>query len=377
MNTDLLERPERRERRRPRGHRGANAESGIDLPASLVPMYLRQMGETPLIDDAEEVRLARNLSEAREAIARVATTLPVAARRWALEGDEAGPHEPAEWPTARIDRFCERLAVWTSHNEQAKVRELLRTVNAQKVRLDDARDALILANLRLVVHIAKQYVNAGLPFIDLVQEGNLGLMRAVEKFDYRRGNKFSTYAYWWIKQAIDRAIADKKRIIRVPVHMVEKQKRVARAIRELRQDLERPPTEEEVARKMDIPLAKVKEVWDIIADAESLEGMAEEEEGLGRLQRIEDPRSLSPQQETEAYELRDRVERSLDVLGERERQIIRLRFGLGHDRAHTLEEIGKRVGLSRERVRQIEGMAMTKLRVSEALSELLDTVGSS
>ena len=376
MTTDLLERPDRRSRRRTR-IRSRDSEAGIDLPASLVPIYLRQMGATPLIDETEEVRLARGLFEAREALARAARALPAAARRYALEGDEDGPRQPTDWPGARIDRFCRRIAGWARHNDHAKVRELMRTIRAQKVRLDDSRDGLILANLRLVVHIAKQYVNAGLPFIDLVQEGNIGLMRAVEKFDYRRGNKFSTYAYWWIKQAIDRAIADKKRLIRVPVHMVEKQKRVARAVRELRQDLERPPTDEEVARKMDVPLAKVKEVWDIIADAESLEGMAEEEEGLGRLQRIEDPRSISPQEETEAYELRERVERSLDVLGQREQQIVRLRFGLGCDRAHTLEEIGKRVGLSRERVRQIEGLAMTKLRASEALAELLDTVGSS
>jgi len=205
--------------------------------AAILPIYLREMGATPLIDETKEVELARELQEAREALSKIALRLPAYAKEYVLEGDYEGPKRGREWPLDDLVTFYGKLSRFSREQHEAKITAAFKSAREHKRHVDHARDALILANLRLVVHIAKKYLNHGISFMDLIQEGNIGLMKAVEKFEYERGNKFSTYAYWWIKQAIERAIADKARIIRIPVHVNEKIKKIARVSRELGETL--------------------------------------------------------------------------------------------------------------------------------------------
>src|SRR5262245_44751739 len=185
----------------------------------ILPLYLREMGATALLREGEEARLASQLKEARLAIAKIATQLPRACRSFALADDDRGPKAGASWPIERLERFTCRLGCYVPTRRDRRFEAALEQVRRHKRSLDEARNGLIVANLRLVVHIAKKYANHGLPFMDLIQEGNIGLMRAVEKFEHERGHKFSTYAFWWIKQGIERAIADKARVICVPVHV--------------------------------------------------------------------------------------------------------------------------------------------------------------
>ncbi len=344
---------------------------------TLLPVYLRDMGETALIDADEEVRLARDLYEARERLASLALSLPASARNFALEGDLTGPRRGTEWPLDQVERFCSRLVVDTGDRRPARSNSKVSEIRRLKRSLDQLRDALINANLRLVVHIARQYTSNGLSLMDLIQDGNIGLMRAVEKFDHRRGNKFSTYAYWWIKQAIDRSIADKARTIRVPVHLRELRRKISKCTKDLDRELGRPPTEEEVAWRLKLPKKKIHEAMGVVKDAQSLEAFSETREGLDLLQKVADPRSFSPFEETRSHEARLKIEASLKKLDPREERIVRLRFGIGNENSHTLEEIGSKVNLSRERVRQVESIALNKLREYEVLADLLDALGAS
>jgi RNA polymerase primary sigma factor len=232
-------------------------------------------------------------------------------------------------------------------------------VLGDRSRRDRARERLITANLRLVVHIAKQYVNNGLPLMDMIQEGNLGLMRAVEKFDYKRGTRFSTYAYWWIKQAIDRSLSDKGSLIRIPVHVTEKKKRLRRTARELNRRLGRRPTVEEIAEGMNLPPSKIEELVDTVSEPKSLDA---EEEGNSILDTVADNEAASPLERVSREQTRGAIEASLDTLEPREAEIIRLRFGIGRTELPTLEQIGRRLHLSRERIRQLEANALRKLR---------------
>jgi RNA polymerase primary sigma factor len=295
----------------------ADLESSLDDP---VRMYLREIGRVPLLTAEEEVKLARRM--------------------------ERGKDEQFKPAISRDYRIIE-------DGEEAQRR-------------------LTEANLRLVVSVAKKYIGRGMSLLDLIQEGNIGLIRAVEKFDYTKGYKFSTYATWWIRQAITRAIADQARTIRIPVHMVETINRLIRISRRLLQDLGREPTSEEIAEQMEISPEKVREIIKVSQEPVSLETPIGEEDDSHLGDFIEDHTALAPADAASHQLLKEQVEDVLDSLTERERKVLQLRFGLDDGRSRTLEEVGKEFHVTRERIRQIEAKALRKLRHPSRSRKLKD-----
>ena len=305
-----------------------------------VRMYLKEIGKVPLLTAEEEIELAQKMEEGAVA------------------------SEKIQILKARMEEA-----------EESEVEELKEEIKALQKDVDlgaDAKKRLAEANLRLVVSIAKRYVGRGMLFLDLIQEGNLGLIKAVEKFDYRKGYKFSTYATWWIRQAITRAIADQARTIRIPVHMVETINKLIRVSRQLLQELGREPSPEEIAEEMNLPVDRVREILKISQEPVSLETPIGEEEDSHLGDFIRDENVPVPADAAAFTLLKEQLEEVLGTLTEREQKVLTLRFGLEDGRARTLEEVGKEFNVTRERIRQIEAKALRKLRHPSRSRKLKD-----
>jgi RNA polymerase primary sigma factor len=321
-------------RRRSRLSADRGVERGVGT-SDPVRMYLREIGRVPLLTANEEVELAQRIEDGAGASERLADLDAVGALG-DLPADES--------------RMLQRLA------DDG----------------DEAKSALIQANLRLVVSIAKRYVGRGMQFLDLIQEGNMGLMRAVEKFDYTKGFKFSTYATWWIRQAITRSIADQARTIRIPVHMVESINRVHRMQRQMVQELEREPTIDELADAVGMTADRVREIQRISLDLLSLDAPVGEEDDSYLADFIKDDGAEEPLDAATRQMLQEAVKEVLDELNEREKEVVVMRFGLDDEQARTLEEVGKQFGVTRERIRQIESKTLAKLRHPHRSQKLRD-----
>ena len=304
-----------------------------DLPSTIkvddpVRMYLKDIGQINLIDAETETILAKKVDAGNQAQAKL----------------DSGDLEGEDIEKLKNDIECAKFA----------------------------KEQLVNANLRLVVSIAKKYIGRGLQFLDLIQEGNMGLIKAVDKFDYNKGFKFSTYATWWIRQAITRAVADQARTIRIPVHMVETINKLVRVQRQLVQKLSREPSPEEIAKEMGIDVEKVQQIQKIAQDPISLESPVGEEEDSSLGDFISDPTALDPYDYSAKMHLKDEIDKALTTLTDREERVLRLRHGLVDGRTHTLEEVGKEFDVTRERIRQIEAKALRKLQHPSRSRKLKD-----
>jgi RNA polymerase primary sigma factor len=298
----------------------APGHAAADTAGEVLPLYLREIGRVPLLTGPDEVRLAQAIERGRDAQARLEETTELV--------DEADR-----------EQLC----------------QIVREGSAARAALTDA-------NLRLVVSVARRYSNRGVPLIDLIQEGNLGLLRAVEKFDWRRGFKFSTYATWWIRQAVSRAIADDARTIRIPVHLYDVVNRMARVSAQLHQELGREPTEEEIGAALELSPDRVRELNQVLPQPISLDGFIGDDQDTRLSDVVADENAISLEFVAEQRLLADQIRDTLQTLTPRERRVIERRFGLGDDNDDTLTAIGREIGVTRERIRQIETTALRKLR---------------
>ncbi len=313
-----------------------------------VRVYLREIGRIPLLTIDEENKIARQIVE------------------------NAEPLKEAE---EKLTEIKSEIKQTTDPKEKAKLNKQATSLQFKINRLKKPKDQMAEANMRLVVSIAKRYSGRGLDFLDLIQEGNTGLLRAVEKFDPDRGFKFSTYATWWIRQAITRAIADQARTIRIPVHMVETINKLLRTQRKLTQELNREPTVDELAKAMDETPEKIKYVFKIKQDIQSLDatiGGSDDDDASELGNFVEDDTAVRPEEATDEHLLKEQVMDVVNSLSDREQKIIKLRFGLDGGRPHTLEEVGAEFAVTRERIRQIEAKALVKLRRNKETDKLRD-----
>ncbi len=350
------------------------AKSEPAEPEETTTTYLREMGRFDLLTPEEEEKYSKTIREGFDAIIR------------AIRQDDSSMPE--------VKQLVDRIALWEKrdptlkpkkqhlnfmlrsvanicniYKEEKKLQELHCKIELYTRSIEVAKDAMIKANLRLVVSIAKRYMHQGLTLADLIQEGNLGLMRAVFRFDYTKGNKFSTYASWWIRQAITRAILDKTRTIRLPVHFLELRSQFFKAFYSLLKELGREPTPLEISKKTGLPMDKILAILEASREPISLETpVGDDDSTLGDF--LENQESVSPYEAVRNQELSERVTNILGTLSPREEKIIRLRFGIGEDAEYTLEEIGKRFNVSRERIRQIEKKALNRLRHSSRREKL-------
>jgi RNA polymerase primary sigma factor len=395
----------------------------------LVQAYFYSMGDISILKKDEETELAKRLEEGKKIVKDIVTAMPLYKKTEVNlngEEDELSPEEERaevaltntveilENLMGEIENTDKRIVKYGSFkdlkkiiNEKKKkninvikllalakeVEKVYKKVESEvgvkvdvlkgmwdrivkaKTLISTSKNELITRNLRLVVNIAKNYVGRGLPLLDLIQEGNIGLMKAVDKFKYEKGFKFSTYATWWIRQAITRALIDQTKTIRVPVHMMEFYNRVTKASRELTQQLGREPTKEEIAQKLGVPTKKVEEVFRAIQDPIALQTpVGDEDTELEDF--IGDKNSPSPYSDAERIEISEHIQRVLKSLTPKEEKVIRMRFGIGMDRDHTLEEVGKHLSITRERVRQIEAKALRKLKHPSRLKVLKTLITS-
>ncbi len=388
----------------------------------LVQAYFHSMGDIAILTRYEETELAKKLEEGKEIIKKVVTSLPIYKKGETVIGEEDELMSEEERADELLLRTMSKLdelmgsviAADKKTGRHGSLKELRKAIGEKKkkginvkkledlakeiqqeykkaeseagIKVDDfkelwsriskaralvleAKNELITRNLRLVVNIAKNYVGRGLPLLDLIQEGNIGLMKAVDKFKYEKGFKFSTYATWWIRQAITRALIDQTKTIRVPVHMMEFYNRVTKASRELTQSLGREPTNEEIAKKLIVPVRKVEEVFRAIQDPIALQTpVGDEDTELEDF--IGDKNSPSPYSDAERNDISEQMQQVLKTLTPKEERVIRMRFGIGVDRDHTLEEVGRHLSITRERVRQIEAKALRKLKHPSRLKAL-------
>ncbi|MCI4626160.1 MAG: sigma-70 family RNA polymerase sigma factor [Candidatus Magnetoovum sp. WYHC-5] len=399
---------------------GEEEVEAYEKTEDLVQAYFHSMGDISILSKDEETELAKSLEEGRNIIYEVITSLPLYKK---LESsldynddtllEEERAEEAMKLTIERIEELIESLNRYESRLEGTNnVASLKGRITSEKVKkeaapepnlksitqeykrieheigikigdlrqrwdrvarakelVSKAKNELITRNLRLVVNIAKNYVGRGLPLLDLIQEGNIGLMKAVDKFKYEKGFKFSTYATWWIRQAITRALIDQTKTIRVPVHMMEFYNRVTKISREITQILGREPTNEEIAQRLDVPIRKVEEVFRAIQDPIALQTpVGDEDTELEDF--IGDKNTPSPFADAEKSEASEHIQKVLRTLSEKEEKVIRMRFGIGVDRDHTLEEVGRHLSITRERVRQIEAKALRKLKHPSRLKAL-------
>ncbi|MBC8318037.1 MAG: sigma-70 family RNA polymerase sigma factor [Desulfobulbaceae bacterium] len=359
------------------GHLTKKSSSEKDLPQEVeetTTTYLREMGRFDLLTPAEEEKYSKTIREGFDAIIRTIRTeetdaaeLQALVERIALWEKRDPTLKPKKQHLNYMVRGLQKIT--DDHADNDSLQQSMYRVDLYTRSIESAKDAMIKANLRLVVSIAKRYMHQGLSLADLIQEGNLGLMRAVFRFDYKKGNKFSTYASWWIRQAITRAILDKTRTIRLPVHFLELRSQFFKAFYSLLKELGREPTPVEISEKTGLPMDKILAILEASREPISLETpVGDDDSTLGDF--LENQESISPYEAVKNHELSDRVTTILATLSPREEKIIRLRFGIGEDAEYTLEEIGKRFNVSRERIRQIEKKALNRLRHSSRRDKL-------
>jgi len=358
----------------PKKEGGLSSRDDLQEPEETTTTYLREMGRFDLLTPAEEEKYSKTIRNGFDAIIKAIRDDDSGVPEMALLVDRLDLWEKRD-PTLKPKKQHLNFMVKTvtiaarHHSYLPNLQEMQNKVDLYTRSIEVAKDAMIKANLRLVVSIAKRYMHQGLSLADLIQEGNLGLMRAVFRFDYTKGNKFSTYASWWIRQAITRAILDKTRTIRLPVHFLELRSQFFKAFYSLLKELGREPTPVEISEKTELPMDKILAILEASREPISLETpVGDDDSTLGDF--LENQESVSPYEAVKSKELSDRVTGILTTLSPREEKIIRLRFGIGEDAEYTLEEIGKRFNVSRERIRQIEKKALNRLRHSSRRDKL-------